>query len=600
MQQYSSLPERNSQIDETPKLLATIEQLHRELWLEGRLNQLQSRLNDYLLSAFVSAEKTKSPEATIFQTLVDEVAMGLQTAKVAIAIFQPAANMGKIGYVGSCMEDDSQSPPAEIALTNGKTLSLQLQQRVNIEDLQQLQQQQPPLAWCLTDDSVRVMAWLIIASISPDSAHDSPDEMELKRGFIERATQQCAIALTQLRNTQLLQHNCENLTRVNQQLERTNKLKNQFLANTSHEIRTPLSSILGFTQLLLAQGYDPNRERHQEYLNIMLSSGKHLLGLINDILDLSKIEANQLEIQWDNVEIAPLCENVLALVKEKAANKGLKLSCEIDSNVTTLVTDSLRLKQMLLNLLFNALKFTNQGSVGLEVKLQDLHAYFSVWDTGIGISLEQRSLLFQPYRQIANNITNEEGTGLGLVVTRKLAELHGGWIEVESSPNEGSRFTIVLPLQQASESNLGQRQNKPQQQADIEQNHPPISSKFSKSANILLLEDNIPNAQMIRTYLERLGYQVNWVKSIAEMWEQLKQIHPTVILMDVKLPDGNGLEIVEQLKNNTQYKQIPVIVQTAMAMTGDCEICFSAGVDEYISKPINLSSLAKIVRTFCC
>ncbi|MDJ0733439.1 MAG: hybrid histidine kinase/response regulator HrmK [Nostocaceae cyanobacterium] len=601
MQQYSSLPEQNSRIDEMPTVLATIEQLRGELWLERCLNQLQSRFNDCLLCAFVPEKETASPEAIILQTLVDELTIALKNTRVAIVIFQPAADVGKVSYVCSLPEDDLQSSLAEITLADGKKLQLQLQQQINIEDLQQLEQQQPQLAWRLTNDSVRVMAWLITAKIPLDSDYDAPQgaQLQLNEQFIHSATKQCAIALTQLRKTQSLQQTCENLEKVNQELERTNLLKNQFLANTSHEIRTPLSSILGFTQLLLAQGYNPERERHQEYLNIMLSSGRHLLELINDILDLSKIEANQLEIQWDTVEIAPLCQNVLALVKEKAANKGLKLQFDIDSNITTLIADSLRLKQMLLNLLFNALKFTSTGAVGLQVQLQDLYVHFTVWDTGVGISPEQQSQLFQPYCQIANGAANrEEGTGLGLVVTSKLAQLQGGWIEVESQVNQGSRFTIVLPLNQASQSKLGSEQGKQEHQADTDRNNPPKSCDSTESANILLVEDHIPNAQMIQTYLKKLGYQVNWVKNISEMWTQLRQIHPTVILIDVKLPDGNGLEVVQQLREDKKYNQIPIIAQTAMAMKGDCDTCLNAGVNEYISKPINLSFLANAIAKY--
>ncbi len=172
------------------------------------------------------------------------------------------------------------------------------------------------------------------------------------------------------------------------------------MANTSHEIRTPLSSIIGFTHLLLAQGYDSTRERHQEYLNIIQSSGKHLLALINDILDLSKIEANQLEVQWETVNVPALCRNVLALVKEKAGNKGLKLLLDIDPNVTTLVADPLRLKQMLLNLLFNALKFTTTGTVGLKVLKKGVFVHFTVWDTGAGISQKIRRNCFNPISKL--------------------------------------------------------------------------------------------------------------------------------------------------------------------------------------------------------
>ena len=188
---------------------------------------------------------------------------------------------------------------------------------------------------------------------------------------MSKAAAMCAAALSQLEQIESLQQEAQHFNNRNQELQRTNQLKNQFLANTSHEIRTPLSSIIGFTHLLLALGYDPSRQRHHEYLNIIQSSGKHLLALINDILDLSKIEANQLEVNWETIDLPQLCRNVLALVKEKAANKGLQMQFDIDSSIKNMVADPLRLKQILLNLLFNAVKFTKTGTVGLEVNSKD-------------------------------------------------------------------------------------------------------------------------------------------------------------------------------------------------------------------------------------
>jgi CheY-like chemotaxis protein len=387
---------------------------------------------------------------------------------------------------------------------------------------------------------------------------------------------------------------------LNQELERTNQLKNQFLANTSHEIRTPLSSIIGFTHLLLAQGYEPSRERHQEYLNIIQSSGKHLLALINDILDLSKIEANQLEMQWEKVDLQTLCRNVLILVKEKAANKGLKLVLEIDSNVTTLIADSLRLKQMLLNLLFNALKFTNTGTVGLQVKSNDSWIHFTVWDTGTGIPKEHQTELFQPYFQIANTVVGrDEGTGLGLAVTRKLAELHGGRVEVESELNSGSRFTIILPLRQAEEGEVGRTGDGEVANSQSPITHYQLPITNYPSPNILLVEDDLPNAQMMQTYLQKLGYQVNLVKNAAEMWKSLNKQKPGVILLDVQLPDENGLALVKKLREHKYFRTIPIIVQTAMAMKGDRETCLAAGVNDYIAKPIDLPLLGTLVSKYC-
>ncbi|MEH2199247.1 hybrid histidine kinase/response regulator HrmK [Nostoc sp.] len=604
MQQYSSLPDHNSQIDATPKLLTTIQQLRAKLWLESSLNQLQSRLNHYLLSACNTVLQAGAAEAEILQTVVNEIDTAVNSSNlvlrvyaVGIALFQPQETVATICYVSRSPSPNSQPLFLEV-LTAEKKLLLKLQEIIEIEDLQQLENQQPPSAWRLADDSGSVMGWLIIAA-APLSSNRDPlieSQAQLRSELMARSANYCTTALLQLRYIQSWQQQYQQLSNSNQELERTNQLKNQFLANTSHEIRTPLGSIIGFTHLLLAPGYEPTKERQQEYLNIIQSSGKHLLALINDILDLSKIEANQLEVQCEIVDVPLLCSNVLAMVKEKAANKGLKLRIEIDPDITTLVADSLRLKQMLLNLLFNALKFTSKGSVGLQVVPEGVSVHFTVWDTGTGISQEDQTQLFEPYFQIAKAVAGgAEGTGLGLAVTRKLAQIHGGSVEVKSEVGAGSRFTLILPFKQEAGvvRDEGDEAGK-----EVKSSSSPLPSSLSSSIDILLVENDLPNADLMQIYLQKLGYRVTWVKNAAEMWEALTQLEPAVILMDVFLADENGLNLVQKLRENQQYRTIPVIVQTAMAMKGDRETCLAAGANDYISKPIDLPLLASLVAKY--
>jgi signal transduction histidine kinase/CheY-like chemotaxis protein len=554
-----------------------------------------------------SNQQTGAGEAEIFQTVVNELNSLLNNSKVAIALVEPQQTVGKVCFIPTSPPQNLPSLVLKGMVKKKKKFRLRLAEEIEIDDLQLLEQQQPPSAWQLATDIDGVIGWLIIIRTPVESDGNSFKDtcVQITSQLLTRAAQQCVTTITQFRKIQSLQQHCQQLETINQELERTNQLKNQFLANTSHEIRTPLSSITGFTHLLLAQGYDPSKERHQEYLSIIQSSSKHLLALINDILDLSKIEANQLEIQWEKVDLQTLCHNVLILVKEKAANKGLKLSLELDLHVNTLLADSLRLKQMLLNLLFNALKFTTNGTVGLQVKSNNAWIYFTVWDTGTGISEKHQAELFQPYFQISNSVVSpNEGTGLGLVVTRKLAELHGGSVEVESKLGCGSRFTIVLPLRQeegesgevgevrevegVGEDAKGEDRSRPSQLVSIN-NH---------STNILLVEDDSHNAQLMQVYLERLGYQVNLANNSQQIWKILDQHKPAVILLDIKLPNENGLAIVRQLREHEQYRSIPIIVQTAMAMKGDREICLAAGVNEYISKPIDLPLLGNLVAKY--
>lgn len=603
MQQYSSLPEQNPQVDATPTVLTTIQQLRAELWLERSLNRLQNRLNDCLVN-LTSNQQTGAGEAEIFQTVVNELNSVLNNSKVAIALVEPQQTVGKVCFIPTSPPQNLPSLVLKGMVKKKKKFRLRLAEEIEIDDLQLLEQQQPPSAWQLATDLDGVIGWLIIIRTPVESDGNSFKDtcVQITSQLLTRAAQQCVTTITQFRKIQSLQQRCQQLETINQELERTNQLKNQFLANTSHEIRTPLSSITGFTHLLLAQGYDPSKERHQEYLSIIQSSSKHLLSLINDILDLSKIEANQLEIQWEKVDLQTLCHNVLILVKEKAANKGLKLSLELDPNVNTLLADSLRLKQMLLNLLFNALKFTTNGTVGLQVKSNNSWIYFTVWDTGTGISKKHQAELFQPYFQIPNSVVSQnEGTGLGLVVTRKLAELHGGRVEVESELGGGSRFTIVLPLRQeeGESGELGEVEGVGEDAKGEDRSRPfQLVSINNHSTNILLVEDDSHNAQLMQVYLERLGYQVKLANNSEQMWKILDQQKPAVILLDIKLPTENGLAIVQQLREHEQYRSIPIIVQTAMAMKGDREICLAAGVNEYISKPIDLPLLGNLVAKY--
>ncbi|AFY58768.1 signal transduction histidine kinase [Rivularia sp. PCC 7116] len=631
MQQYSSLPEQNSQLDNSSIVLTTVEQLRAELWLERSLNQLQTKLNDCLTSALFHTRATSVSSAThkeqppqriknkqnsqiaitqaeIFQTVVNElyglfsssvVAFVAPTA-IAIAIAQPEDAVCTISYICPNSKANSQLSPFNLKVGKDKTLQLKLNSEIDFEDLLQLEKQQPQTAFCFSNESLGIIGWFIASSKSPVNSSSGLFVIEQISKLMVEAASMCKATLTKLKHVESLQQQAHHFNNRNQELQRTNQLKNQFLANTSHEIRTPLSSIIGFTHLLLAQGYDPSRQRHHEYLNIIQSSGKHLLALINDILDLSKIEANQLEVNWETIDVSQLCRNVLALVKEKAANKGLQMQLDIDSGVTNMVADPLRLKQILLNLLFNAVKFTKTGTVGLEVKTADNLMYFTVWDTGIGISKENQSELFQPYFQIFNErqINGEEGTGLGLTVTRKLAEIHGGWVEVESEIDKGSRFTIVIPIEQNTDADEETDTHTTIKHKAQTNKNCSLPTSLKSCSHILLVEDDIPNAELIKTYLERLGYQLTWVKNASQMWNALSKQDYSVILIDIVLPDANGITLVKQIRENRQYSNICIIAQTAMAMKGDRDTCLDAGVNDYICKPIDLPLLAKILSEY--
>ncbi|MBV8884964.1 MAG: hybrid histidine kinase/response regulator HrmK [Chroococcidiopsidaceae cyanobacterium CP_BM_RX_35] len=641
------MPEQESKSGQADRALEVIkiQQLEAELWLERSLNRISQHLSDCLIAnaaqrsaggnsgSYIDTtqELGIELEAEIFQTLVMQIDIALENIGVAIAL-PDTSNNGvslaikpefKVRYFAPASTSSPEHPLLE-RLPTGKKLPLRLKQVIAESELQYLQHQKPQSAWSF-DLQAGVKGWLVIAaskklppetqktrlktddkgeaatapggSLRENGGVDAIDPNVLPQ-LIERSLAITTTVLAQHKRNQAISLQFQQLEIRNRELLRTNQLKSEFLANTSHEIRTPLSAILGFTHLLLAQGYNPDHLRHQEYLNIILASGQHLLALINDILDLSKIAANQLEIHWEPVDVPSLCRSVLTLVKEKASDKGLELRLELDPQATTLTADSLRLKQMLFNLLSNALKFTNQGVVGLRVKHHNLFLHFTVWDTGTGISQEEQSRLFQPYSQIANvAVGHQEGTGLGLALTQKLAELHGGWVELQSELNCGSEFTIVLPLTAVGQASVAASPVS-QPMGTTNTVVKPVEERSTAKLAVMLVEDNLHNAKLMTTYLSKLGYEVTWVKNAAQMWEALKGRLPALILMDVHLPDVDGLTLLQQLQAQERYQKIPVIAQTAMAMKGDRETCLAAGAIEYISKPIDLKVLATLVARY--
>lgn len=238
------------------------------------------------------------------------------------------------------------------------------------------------------------------------------------------------------------------------ELEIASQHKSQFLANMSHELRTPLNAIIGFSDVLLEKMFGDLNEKQEEYLTDILTSGQHLLALINDVLDLSKIEAGKFELEREPLNLSPLLEGSLVVVRERALAHGITISLEMSDDIQTINADERKVKQIIFNLLSNAIKFTpDNGKVGIRAKKLDGNIEVAVWDTGIGISEEDQKLIFEEFQQADQGLTDKtEGTGLGLALTRKLVELHGGRIWVESVPDSGSTFTFTLPIENAQES----------------------------------------------------------------------------------------------------------------------------------------------------
>ncbi|HWQ15998.1 MAG TPA: GAF domain-containing sensor histidine kinase, partial [Roseiflexaceae bacterium] len=274
-------------------------------------------------------------------------------------------------------------------------------------------------------------------------------ERELSQAEAARRATAAALEAERAQLARRVEERTADLMAANAQLARAARLKDEFLANMSHELRTPLNSILGLSEALEEEVFGPLTERQRRSVAGIAESGRHLLALINDILDLSKIEAQQITLSLEPIDVGQVCEASLRLVTQSAQARRLSVEWSLDSRVTTLVADVRRLKQILVNLLANAVKFTPEGGhIGLEVR-GDRAArvvHFTVWDTGIGIAPEAQERLFKPFVQLDSSLTRRyEGSGLGLALVARLAELHGGGVTLESSPGAGSRFTVALP-----------------------------------------------------------------------------------------------------------------------------------------------------------
>lgn len=379
------------------------------------------------------------------------------------------------------------------------------------------------------------------------------------------------------------------------EVERALHAKDEFLANMSHELRTPLNAILGLSESLAENLAGPLNEKQQRYVTTIIESGRHLLSLINDILDLAKIEAGQIVLNIDEVDVERVCRASLRMINEMALRKNQQVSLEIHGEVGSIWADERRLKQVLVNLLSNAVKFTpDNGKLGIEVHGdgEKKQIQFTVWDNGIGIGQKDLERLFQPFVQLDSRLAREvAGTGLGLALVTQMVRLHGGGIRVESSPGAGSRFTITLPWETALATDTELRLKSTGK-------FRAIKSDAKDRPLILVIEDSKEASGMIVDYLENAGYWVLTARDGASGIEQAKRTHPSLILMDIQMHDMDGLEAARRLRSDPSFRKVPIIALTAMALAGDRERCLAAGATDYLPKPVSLRQLAEITEKY--
>lgn len=399
----------------------------------------------------------------------------------------------------------------------------------------------------------------------------------------------------------------QTLRQANAEMQRTLRTRDEFLATMSHELRTPLNAVLAISEGLLEGVRGELSSAQQQALHQIESSGRHLLMLINDILDLSKIEAGRLELQLEPVAVADMCRASLQFVRELALKKQLQISFRLNDELAQFYADPRRLKQMLVNLLSNAVKFTPPGgkvSLVVEVWAERGLINFIVRDSGIGIQPIDLPRLFQPFSQLDSSLSRQhEGSGLGLVLVRRLAELHHGSIAVESQPGVGSCFTLSLSYRPVASPITHEHLSQaplslhPASANPAPSSDPPVMAQDQPAQKrILIAEDNQVNLEVVHDYLAQKGFVILIARNGREAITQAELHQPDLILMDIQMPELDGLSAIKRLRTGGPCTATPIIALTALAMTGDRERCLAAGASAYMTKPISLKELVASIH----
>ncbi|WP_270887780.1 response regulator [Pedococcus sp. 5OH_020] len=413
----------------------------------------------------------------------------------------------------------------------------------------------------------RIVGALVVRRKQPGGF--SAEICELLSAFASQST----IALV---NARLYQE----LERQSAELAEASRHKSEFLASMSHELRTPLNAVIGFSEVLLERMFGDLNERQADYLQDILGAGRHLLALLNDILDLSKVEAGRMELELRTFDAAEALASTLALVRERASQHGIALSLDAPAELGAVWADPLRFKQIVLNLLSNAVKFTpDDGSVRVTARREEDSLVVTVEDTGVGIPASDQARIFDSFQQAGRNAASAEGTGLGLTLTRRIVELHGGTMWLDSEPGRGSIFGFSIPLHAEPVPEAG-----PAQWELVAPDERPL---------VVVIDDDESSAELVSVHITAAGLHAVPVRTGEQGLAAVRSLHPAAVILDIRLPGMDGWAVLSALKADPETAELPVVVVSVLPEQGHG---FALGASDYLVKPVRRDDLLAALR----
>ena len=499
------------------------------------------------------------------------------------------AKAGNVDHAGALQSDEAQPLAANLEkLTNQLVVKAEARIRTLIEENDAAYRTARMVVIILSVASIgialvlgRTISWSVVGPLMEIERRLS---RIAKGDFLQRISIANRDELGDLAEN--VNRTSEQLGRLYQDLEVASQHKSAFLATMSHELRTPLNAIIGYTEMLQETAADDGNEAYLSDLDKIAGAGRHLLQLINDILDLSKIEAGKMDMYLEQVDISGLLDEVVAIGTPLAAANGNRFEVIRPESLRTLYTDRTKLKQSLLNLLSNAAKFCKDGAITLKVLASDSEISFAVTDSGIGMTEEQVGTLFEAFHQAdASTTRHYGGTGLGLAITRHFCQMLGGRVAVESTPGQGSTFTLILPIEQPS--------------SKAEEGELPVGTRLQPDAAplVMVVDDNPDARAILVATVRKSGYRVIEAADGDTALALARTQRPDLITLDVLMPQRDGWAVLSALKAEAELRDTPVIIVTMLA---DRSIALSLGATEFITKPVDRAHLAAVIRRNLC